>query len=246
MDHKGKSQIFEAFNKVRTNLGFLSVDRELKVILVMSSVKGEGKTTVAVNLADAIAGTEQKVLMMDADLRNPSVHRMFYLPNRKGLSDLICAPPDDKRSPEDAGYLNYYNPYLDILTAGHKPPNPSELLGSKRMKNILESFKTMYDTIVIDTSPFLFISDALALSQYVDGTLLVSRCGYTTREILQNAREELALANIRPLACVLNAVEMPKKYAYYGYSEYVRAQTREEEPDAHGPYTHRQTHRAKA
>ncbi len=246
MDNRMKNQVFEAFNTVRTNLGFLNVDRELKVIMVISSVKGEGKSTVAANLANSIAGTEQKVLMVDADLRDPSIHRMFYLANRKGLTDLICSRADDKTPDE---FINRFNPYLDILTSGHKPPNPSELLGSRRMKNILEYMRKQYDFIIIDTPPFLFISDALALSKYVDGTILVSRYAYTTKEILRNAKDRLELANIQPLACILNAVDgIQKKYVYYGYTEYVPEPPPKETEgqDEDVTFQRRQAHRARA
>lgn len=244
MDSRAKNQVFEAFNTVRTNLGFLNVDRELKVIMVISSVKGEGKSTVAANLAHSIAATQQKVLMIDADLRDPSIHRMFYLANRKGLTDLICSKTDDKPPDE---FISRFNPYLDILTSGFKPPNPSELLASRRMKSILEHMRKQYDYIIIDTPPFLFISDALALSKYVDGSILVSRYAFTTKEILKNAKEKLKLANIQPLACILNAVDgIRKKYVYYG-SEYVPSPPKETEGQEEDiTFLRRQAHRARA
>jgi len=218
MDSRQKNHVIEAFNTVRTNIGFLNVDRDLKVIMVISCVKGEGKSTVAANLANSIAESGQKVLIIDADLRDPSIHRIFYLPNRRGLTDMICSRFEEE-SLESMGFVDHYKPNMDVLSAGHKPPNPTELLGSARMMRILKCLKNLYQYIVIDTPPFFNIPDALVLSKYVDGTLLVSRYGYTTIEILKNAKEKLKLANIQPLACILNDVTGFEKKFYYGYSD---------------------------
>lgn len=216
MEVKEKNQVTEAFNTIRTNLEFLKVDRDLKVIMIISSIKGEGKTTVTSNLASTLVANNKKVLIIDADMRNPSVHRMFLLPNRKGLSDLICENPE-----QQIHCIQPYNQSIDILTAGHKPPNPSELLGSTRMKLILNNLRDSYDIILIDTPPILIIPDALALSKYVDGTILVTRYGYTTTDILDNTNKTLELANIKPIACIFNAVEgLKKRYTYYGYYGY--------------------------
>jgi capsular exopolysaccharide synthesis family protein len=222
------------------------VDRDLKVIMIISCVKGEGKSTVAANLANSIAETSQKVLILDADLRDPSIHRIFYLPNRRGLSDMICSKFDEK-SMEELGFIDHYSTYLDVLTAGHKPPNPTELLGSMRMMRILTHLRNLYEYIIIDTPPFFFTSDALALSKYVDGTLLISRYGYTTKEILKNAKEKLKLANIQPLACILNDVDNIHKKFYYGYSDYSpQPPAVETEADSEITMTRRQARRAKA
>lgn len=216
METKEKKQVTEAFNTIRTNLEFLKVDRDLQIIMVISSVKGEGKTTIVANLANALTADNKKVLIIDADFRNPSIHRMLLLPNRRGLSDLIC-----ENSEQPGSCIQNYNKKIDLLTAGHKPPNPSELLGSTRMKFILDKLRESYDIILIDTPPILIFPDTLALSKYVDGEIMVTRFGYTTTDILDSTYKTLELANMKPVACIFNAVEgIKKRYPYYGYYAY--------------------------
>ncbi len=245
MDTKIKNQVIEAFNTVRTNIGFLSVDRDLKVIMIISSIKGEGKTTATANLANSLIANDNKVLIIDADLRNPSVHRMFSIANRKGLSDLICERLDDNRV-QQYDCIYHHNASIDILTAGHKPPNPTELLGSNRIKLILDNLRKCYDYIIIDSPPVLVIPDALALSKYVDGVLLIARYGYTTKDILENAKRTLELANIKPIGCIFNAVEnIKKKYSYYEYEEVEPTKaTPKLSRSYQNSFTKKQTHKA--
>jgi len=218
MDANYKEQALEAFNTVRTNLGFLSVDKQVKTIMVTSSIKGEGKSTISANLANTISTAHTKVLLVDADLRNPTVHRMFGVPNRTGLSDLIMAGGSEDRSYD---CIIKHKRNLDLLTAGHRPPNPTELLSSRRMSRILEELSEYYDYILIDTLPILVVPDAMALYHNVDGFILVSRHGYTTKEVLENTKSALEVANAKPMACIFNAIpDMHKAYSYYGYYDY--------------------------
>ena len=236
MDIKLNSYVAEAFNTVRTNMEFLKVDRDLKIIMIVSSIKSEGKTTITANLANTLTANNKKVLIIDADLRNPSILKNnpsiygMLLPtnrqglsdlNRQGLSDLICENLESNAI-QQYDCIIHYNKSIDILTAGHKSPNPLELLGSSRMKSILNNLREKYDIILIDTPPLLLIPDALALSKYVDGVILVVRYALTTKDILNNVNKMLNLANIKPVACIFNAVEgTKKKYLYYGYEDYI-------------------------
>lgn len=219
MDIDYKKQALESFNTIQTNIGFLGIDREMKRIMVTSSIKGEGKSTISSNIANSYAFSKKKVLLIDCDMRNPSVHRVLDLPNRNGLADFIMAAKDTQ-NPED--YLIHYNSHLDILTAGHRPPNPTELLASGRMGFLLEAFDQEYEYIILDTPPVLIVPDAVALHKYVDGVLLVVRHGYTTKEVLEDCKKAWEVAGTKPDACILNAIpDMQKRYSYYGYYDYM-------------------------
>jgi capsular exopolysaccharide synthesis family protein len=217
MDANYKEQALEAFNTVRTNLGFLSVDKQVKTIMVTSSIKGEGKSTISANLANTISTAHTKVLLVDADLRNPTVHRMFGVPNRTGLSDLIMAGGSEDRSYD---CIIKHKRNLDLLTAGHRPPNPTELLSSRRMSRILEELSEYYDYILIETPPILVVPDAMALYHNVDGFILVSRTGIPPRSA---GEHEIGAGGCqcKAMACIFNAIpDMHKAYSYYGYYDY--------------------------
>ena len=222
MDIDYKKQALEAFNTIQTNIGFLGIDHDIRTIMVTSSIKGEGKSTVTSNIANSYAFSQKRVLLVDCDMRNPTVHRVLELPNRKGLADLIMAG----REGQDAGdYITHYGPYFDVLTAGHRPPNPTELLGSKRMEALIGLFSGQYDYVILDTPPVLLVPDAIALHPYVDGILLVVRHGYTTKEVLEDCKKAWEVAGTKPSACILNAIpDMQKRYSYYGYYDYEETQ----------------------
>lgn len=222
MDIDYKKQALEAFNTIQTNIGFLGIDHDIRTIMVTSSIKGEGKSTVTSNIANSYAFSQKRVLLVDCDMRNPTVHRVLELPNRKGLADLIMAG----REGQDAGdYITHYGPYFDVLTAGHRPPNPTELLGSKRMEVLIGLFSGQYDYVILDTPPVLLVPDAIALHPYVDGILLVVRHGYTTKEVLEDCKKAWEVAGTKPSACILNAIpDMQKRYSYYGYYDYEETQ----------------------
>jgi len=224
MDIDYKKQALEAFNTIQTNIGFLGIDQELKRIMVTSSIKGEGKSTVSSNIANSYAFSKKKVLLIDCDMRNPSVHRVLDLPNRKGLAGLIMASRENQ-DPEE--YLIHYGNYFDVLTAGHRPPNPTELLSSSRMGKLLDEFDNDYDYIILDTPPVLIVPDAIALRKYVDGVLLVVRHGYTTKEVLEDCKKAWEVAGTKPNACILNGIpDMQKRYSYYGYYDYEERNTK--------------------
>ena len=220
MEKNNKVQVIEAFNTVRTNIGFLGMDREMKAFLVTSSVKGEGKTTIACRLAESYASMKKKVLLVDCDLRNPSVNRELCIYRHRGLVDLILAEKGDKECADLSDYMVSVNGYLDVILSGQKPPNPLELLSSRRIELILKHLRQFYDIILLDTPPILLVSDAISLQRLTDGILLVVKYGFTTAEMLQECKRQMEVASVKPTACILNGVPCPKKQKlYYGYPD---------------------------
>ncbi len=210
-----KSVAAEAYRSLKTNIQYSSFDKEIKTILVTSTIPGEGKSTIAGNLALSFAQQDKKVLVIDCDLRKPALHKMFKLSNFKGLSDVIVGNSDLEK------VMYNYRDNFDILTSGKIPPNPSEILASNAMTMLLEKLKTMYDIIIIDSAPLQAVTDAQIISNKVDGTLLVIRAGLTKREAILQAKELLNQVNAKILGVVLNGAEnnSEKHYYYYGSKE---------------------------
>ena len=215
VEKNSKSISAEAYKTLRTNIQYSSFDKEIKTILVTSTIPGEGKSTIAGNLALSFAQQDKKVLVMDCDLRKPSLHKMFRLSNLKGLSDVIVGNIDLEKA------MYNYKDNFDILTSGNIPPNPSEILAYNTMTLLLEKLKTKYDIIIIDSAPLQAVTDAQIISNKVDGTLLVIRAGVTKREAILQAKELLNKVNAKILGVVLNGVEnnSEKHYYYYGSKE---------------------------
>jgi capsular exopolysaccharide synthesis family protein len=215
VEKNSKSISAEAYKTLRTNIQYSSFDKEIKTILVTSTIPGEGKSTIAGNLALSFAQQDKKVLVIDCDLRKPALHKMFKLSNFKGLSDVIVGNSDLEKA------MYNYRDNFDILTSGKIPPNPSEILASNAMTMLLEKLKTMYDIIIIDSAPLQAVTDAQIISNKVDGTLLVIRAGLTKREAILQAKELLNQVNAKILGVVLNGAEnnSEKHYYYYGSKE---------------------------
>ena len=215
VDKKPKSITAEAYRTLRTNIQYSSFDKEVRVIVVTSSEAGEGKSTTAGNLAISFSQTQKKTIMIDCDLRKPSLHKKFRISNMVGLSDLLKG----KESLKEA--VHKYNDYLDILTSGKIPPNPSEMLGSHSMENLIERLKDEYDMIIIDSAPLQAVTDAQILSRKADGTILVVRAEKTKRDSVIQAKELLQKVDANILGVVLNGVENIRKkyYYYYGTEE---------------------------
>lgn len=209
--------ISEAFKTLRTNIQFSSLDKKVKTIMITSSCPGEGKTTTSCNLAIATAQAGNKTLLLDCDLRNPKLHRVFSLPNTFGLTDALIGAEGLKNIYQESDVENLY-----ILPSGTKPPNPSELLSSDKMKNYLETLKEVFDYIIIDTPPIVLVTDAQVVSRYVDGTLLVIAAGEVDRNTVLKAKELLEKVNSKILGVVLNKYDVKRRdfYGnYYGYYE---------------------------
>lgn len=208
-----KSPVSESYREIRTNIEFSNLDKEIKVITITSSKQNEGKSTVLGNLAVSFANLEKKVLILDGDLRNPSVHRMFGLSNSHGVTDVLV---DNKGFVECVHTTEIRN--LNVLTSGKIPPNPSEMLSSRKMKTFIESLKEHYDYIFIDAPPIGIITDAGIISTYSDGCILVAAAGESDIDMIKIAKERLEKVNANILGVVLNKYK-PEGAAseYYNY-----------------------------
>jgi polysaccharide biosynthesis transport protein len=210
-----QSQMAEAYRALRTSLLLSSVGAPPKVILITSALPQEGKTTTSVNTATVLAQKGTRVLLVDADLRRPSIHKALGLDPRIGLSNVLTG---GAVLPE-AIFRSSLLPNLFVLPAGTPPPNPAELLTSAQMVEVLAELRQHYDHIVVDTPPTLSVTDAVVLSTRADAVVLVIRCGQTTKPALRRSREILAQVNARVAGVLLNAVNLdsPDYYYYYEY-----------------------------
>lgn len=212
-----KSPISEAFRVLRTNIQFSSVDKPLKVIVVTSAGPGEGKTTTISNLAISFAQSGSKVLLIDADLRKPKIHKTFGILNKSGLSNILAQRDDYTKHVNNISAAN-----IDVITCGAIPPNPSELLSSNQMKLFLEKIKQDYDIIFIDAPPVGTVTDAAILSTITDGTIIVAASAQVEIEAVKRAKELLTKVNANIIGVVLNKMEKNSKgnYYYYYYDYY--------------------------
>lgn len=204
-----KSPISEAYRAVRTNLQFASAGRDINCISFTSATPSEGKSATSSNIALAMAQDDKKVLLIDADMRKPVQHQIFGLFN-KGLSNCIAMNMslDEAIQPSD-------HPNLDILASGPVPPNPSELLGSQKMDELLQQVKNIYDYVLVDMPPVLAVTDAAVLSPKVDGIVFVIKSGKILPDEAKLAKSRLEQAGANILGAVLNAV--PQRHSGYGY-----------------------------
>ncbi|MGL5869560.1 CpsD/CapB family tyrosine-protein kinase [Clostridium chrysemydis] len=206
-----KSISAEKYRVLRTNIQYSSIDKEIRRLVVTSAEPGEGKSTTAGNLALAFSQDNKKVLLIDCDLRKPSVHKKFKISNTLGLSDVII----NKEKIQEA--IQERNENLDVLSAGKLPPNPSELLGSVTMDKLLEYFETIYDVIILDSPPLHAVTDAQILSKKSDGLVLVVRAEKTKKDSVLAAKALLEKVNAPILGVVLNGGESTKEKYYYYY-----------------------------
>lgn len=205
------AQAREALGKIKVNLEFLSIDRSYKCLMFSSSVAGEGKSTVVGNLAISFAASDKKVLLIDADLRHPTQHRLFNVVNKIGLSDIII-----NNSNWRDYVLNTNIEKLDIITAGRIPPNPSELLGSNKMGELIKEVKKEYDMILVDNSPILLVPDPISISKHMDGIILVARYNFTIVDAIINTQNALKIAGVPLIGAILNNVSKDSDYYKYG------------------------------
>lgn len=226
LNENSKFHIAEAYKTLRTNILFSTRDSHCKSYVLTSAIPGEGKTTTAINIAISFAQTEKKVVIIDGDLRKPKLHKYFELENKIGLSNVLSGVYDDKGN-EYIQKTNVEN--LDLISSGHVPPNPIELLSSEKMQELLDALKETYDFIIIDTPPVNIVSDALVLSKMVTGYIMVARSNYTEYQALDVAMANFELANIKPLGIVLNDFNKKQtkyakggKYKYKTYYNYYR------------------------
>ncbi|MVX64175.1 polysaccharide biosynthesis tyrosine autokinase [Clostridium chromiireducens] len=215
VEKKPKSIVSEAYRTLRTNVQYSSFDKAIKTIVVTSAEAAEGKSTVSGNLALSFAQNDKKVIIVDCDLRKPSVHKNFKISNLSGLSEVLIG----KENIEDV--IQNRNGNLDILTSGKIPPNPSEMLSSVSMTNLIEKLREKYDIVILDSAPLQAVTDAQILSTKADGTILVIRAQRTSRDSVIEAKNLLTKVGANILGTVLHAVENTrgKYYYYYGSSD---------------------------
>lgn len=208
------SAIAESFKSLRASIMLSSSDSPPKTILVTSMAPKDGKTTIALNLAMAIAGSGSKVLIIDCDLRRPMLHQVFGLENKKGLSTFIAGTSGIKIIREGLPEN------LSLITSGPIPPNPSELMISKRLKDLVRALKDKFDFVIFDTPPIISVSDTLIMSKIVDASLIVTRFGKTTYEMMNHGLKQMADIEAKVIGTVINAVDEKKSgYYYYHYNK---------------------------
>lgn len=213
----------EQYKLLRTNLEF-TVPEGVKcpVIGITSSMRGEGKSTTSVNLSYVLAEKGSRVLLIDGDLRIPSVAKKMNIPTSPGLTDVLMGKDDQIEKYKSSLLDTWY-----IMPSGDIPPNPSELLGSKRMEGALTSLREHFDYIIIDLPPVNIVSDAVSISNLITGMIIVIREEYTEKKELEHCFRQLKLSNVNILGCVMNEAKSGggsygkyKKYKYYKYYRY--------------------------
>lgn len=233
-----RSPTTETYRSLRTNLQFLAVDSPLKTILVTSSGPGEGKSITSANLAAVFAQAGKSVLLLDADLRRPVTHRIFDLKNRVGITTWLVGQDVNPATGNENGndpnatlvsqpklsleaYIQPTSiPRLRVICSGALPPNPAEILGSNRMRELIEEASKLADVVIMDSPPCVTVTDAVVLSQWVDGVLLILDGQHTHRQSAVRARENLQAAGARLLGAVVNRFDIRESGYYYGYSSY--------------------------
>jgi len=210
-----KSPVAEQYRTIRTNIEFMAVDKEIQVILVTSATQSEGKSTTSSNLAVAYAQQGKKVLIIDTDMRRPTVHYTFRVANGLGLSSLLTRQANLEKAILPTKVDN-----LSILTAGPIPPNPAELLSSKAMEKLILQLRDEYDVIIFDAPPLLQVADSRITSKLTDGVVLVVGCTTSDRQRVLKAKEQLELAEAKILGVVLNRRELTDDSAYQYYYSY--------------------------
>ena len=214
-----RSPVAEAYRTVRTNIQYSTLDKPAKTLLVTSANPFEGKSVTAANLAVVMAQAGLKTVLIDSDLRRPVQHKIFQLSNQNGLSKALLQPEESLN-----GHLQSVGlPNLQVLTSGPIPPNPSELLGSRKMRALLERLKAEADVIILDSPPTLAVTDATVLAAQVDGVVLVTDSGRTRRSLALRARDTLKKVGANILGATVNRVKdrggSHYYYYYYGHSK---------------------------
>ena len=202
--------IASIFGKLKANIDFSFVDEQQRTIIFTSALPNEGKTTIAVNVAAAMAASGKKTVVLDADIRNPTAHLLFSIVNARGLSYIISQNGDWHSFVFKSKVPNLY-----IIPAGRKPSNPSRFLSSERFRNLIKEIAGEFDYVVLDTPPILLVPDTQIISPHADGVVLVIKNGKTSRESVKRAHETLLRANANVIGAVLN--HAGKKESVYGY-----------------------------
>jgi capsular exopolysaccharide synthesis family protein len=214
----------EAYKMIRTNLLFSLATKESRAVVFSSAEPSAGKSTLSANLAIVMAQTGARVVLVDADMRKPTQHRNFQLSRTMGLSKILGG----LATVEECIHKEV-KPNVDVILSGPTPPNPSELLGSNRMDNVLKQLREFFDYIIIDLPPVNIVSDAVAISHLITGMIVVIREDYTEKKELERCMRQLKLSNVKVLGTVLNGSNTGagyynkyRKYRYYKYYKYYR------------------------
>lgn len=210
-----KNPATEAYRVIRTSIQFAQAGKELKTLAVTSCMPNEGKSITVANLAVVLTQAGKSVLLLDCDMRNPTVHKNFNLSNKVGLSSCISMGTALSDAVQKTSIEGLY-----ALTGGVIPPNPSELLGSEQMKNVLQRAKEQYDYVLIDTPPVMPVTDALIVSRFVDGMILVIASAEVKVEMARDVKKQLVNAGANILGVVLNKVRSEHHGYGYGYYYY--------------------------
>jgi capsular exopolysaccharide synthesis family protein len=223
------SSVVEAYRMLRTSVLLSAAGNPPKVVLFTSGQPGEGKTTTAINTAISLSQLGSSVLLIDADLRRPTVHRVFKMGQSQGLSTFLS-----RQVEIEALIHRLWVPNLSVLPCGPIPPNPAELISSERMRGLLKLLSERYDHILIDSPPLTNVTDPVILSTMVDGVILVVQAGRSTRDIVRRARQELSSVGAKIFGVVLNNLDIKREgydsylstYGNYGYTETRQASRR--------------------
>src|SRR5205085_6880601 len=197
LSHIG-SHITEAYRLLRTNLDFAALDNPVRKLLVTSALPQEGKSTTAANLAVVMAQSGKRVLLVDVDLRRPTVHKLFKVPNHHGLTSLLLGVARSDEAIQEVGIEN-----LQVLTSGPMPPSPADTLSSQAMSALLDTLAQTFDVVITDSPPVRVASDAVILASHMDGVLLVIAAGTTSKRVARNAFEALQRSSSPILGAVL-------------------------------------------
>jgi capsular exopolysaccharide synthesis family protein len=213
-----RSPASEAFRALRTNIQFAGLDHPCRSIVVTSASAGEGKTTTVANFGLVAAQGGARVCLVDSDLRRPTLHRLFALDNTRGLTTALVEDLPFEKVAQASRIPNLW-----VLTSGPLAPNPAELVGSKRMKDLLEGAYSAYDLIICDSPPVVSVADGVALAAQCDGVLLVVRSGKIANEVARRATDMIDAVKGRILGVILNHVDFRRDRYYYPYYRYAQA-----------------------
>lgn len=210
-DDLPKSISVEAYNSIRTSIKYASIDKPIKTIVVTSSIPGEGKSTVVGNLGICLSRNGSRVLIIDCDLRKPTLHKKFNFSNVIGLTDCLINKCEIKE------VIQSYNGRLFVITAGTIPPNPSEIIGSRTMEEFIKKIYINYDYIILDTPPLLAVTDAQLLAGKSDATILVVRSSKVKERLVIKGYKELTKVKANVIGSILNGEDANLKEKYYNY-----------------------------
>ena len=207
-----KAVVSEQFKTIRTNINFSMPDKDLKTLLITSSTPSEGKSTVSSNVAVVFAQEGKRVLLVDADMRKPTVHHTFKLNNTCGLANVLT-----RQATIDDAINESVVEGLQVMTSGPIPPNPAELLTSQMMTTMMQELARRYDVVIFDAPPILSVTDAQILSNKCDGTILVVNAGVAEKAGVVKAKEALTASQANILGVVLNNIKLERDHYYYQY-----------------------------